>query len=104
MDNKQDLTNNYGRPVENDTSSLTVGEFGPTLIIDTQLTQKLAHLDHERIPERVAFARGAGAYGVFETTKSMIILKLIFYKKKAHKQKFSFAFQLLFYLKDLLKS
>ena len=71
MDNKQDLTNNYGRPVENDTSSLTVGEFGPTLIINTQLTQKLAHLDHERIPERVAFARGAGAYGVFETTKSM---------------------------------
>lgn len=71
MDNKQDLTNNYGRPVENDTSSLTIGEFGPTLIIDTQLTQKLAHLDHERIPERVAFARGAGAYGVFETTKSM---------------------------------
>lgn len=71
MDNKQDLTNNYGRPVENDTSSLTIGEFGPTLIIDTQLTQKLAHLDHERIPERVAFARGAGTYGVFETTKSM---------------------------------
>ena len=71
MDNKQDFTNNYGRPVENDISSMTVGEFGPTLIIDTQLLQKLAHFDRERIPERVAFARGAGAFGTFETTASM---------------------------------
>ena len=69
--NNQFFTNNYGRPVENDISSLTVGELGPTLVQDTQLLQKLASFDRERIPERVAFARGAGVFGTFETTTSM---------------------------------
>lgn len=73
MDNKKNtnITNNYGRFVENDISSLTVGELGPTLIEDTQLIQKLAHFNRERIPERVAFARGAGAMGYFEVEESM---------------------------------
>ncbi len=70
MDN-QHITNNYGRAVENDISSLTVGELGPTLIQDTQLIQKLAHFNRERIPERVAFARGAGAFGYFEAENNM---------------------------------
>jgi len=28
----------------------------------------LAHFDHERIPERVVHAKGAGAFGTFEVT------------------------------------
>ncbi len=70
MDNNY-ITNNYGKPIENDTSSLTVGELGPTLLEDSQLLQKLAHFNRERIPERVAFARGAGAFGVFECEQDM---------------------------------
>ena len=32
----------------------------------------LAHFDHERIPERVVHAKGAGAFGYFETTTSFM--------------------------------
>lgn len=32
--------------------------------------EKLTHFDHERIPERVVHARGAGAYGYFEPYES----------------------------------
>ena len=34
---------------------------------DVHLLEKLAHFDRERIPERVVHAKGAGAYGYFET-------------------------------------
>jgi catalase len=33
---------------------------------DFHFREKLTHFDHERIPERVVHARGAGAYGYFE--------------------------------------
>ena len=33
---------------------------------DFHLREKIMHFDHERIPERVVHARGAGAHGVFE--------------------------------------
>lgn len=86
--NKNTITNNYGRAVENDISSLTVGELGPTLIQDTQLIQKLAHFNRERIPERVAFARGAGAFGFFEAEDGMKqYTKAAFLSQKGKKTK-----------------
>ncbi len=45
--------------------SLKAGERGPTLLQDHHLREKITHFDHERIPERVVHARGAGAHGVF---------------------------------------
>ena len=55
-------------PVDNDLNSRTAGPDGPVLMEDVHLTEKLAHLDRARIPERVVHARGAGAHGVFEVT------------------------------------
>ena len=65
------LTTNEGVPIENDTSSLTIGEDGPVVLEDINLVDKLAHFDRERIPERVVHAKGAGARGYFNLTKSM---------------------------------
>ncbi len=45
--------------------SLRAGPRGPTLLQDHHLREKITHFDHERIPERVVHARGAGAHGVF---------------------------------------
>jgi catalase len=45
--------------------SLKAGPRGPTLLQDHHLREKISHFDHERIPERVVHARGAGAHGVF---------------------------------------
>jgi catalase len=39
---------------------------GPALREDFVLREKITHFDHERIPERVVHARGAGAHGFFE--------------------------------------
>ncbi len=65
-DDEKELTNDFGAPVDNDLFSVTAGEHGPILIQDTHLTEKLAHFDRERIPERVVHAKGAGAHGYFE--------------------------------------
>jgi len=62
------LTTGFGTPVDNDISSVTAGPKGPVLIQDVHLTEKLAHFDRERIPERVVHAKGAGAHGYFEVT------------------------------------
>jgi hypothetical protein len=45
-----------------------VGKYGPLLLQDFHLIDKLAHFDRERIPERVVHAKGAGAHGYFEVT------------------------------------
>jgi catalase len=37
------------------------------LLQDHHLREKVMHFDHERIPERVVHARGAGAHGVFQS-------------------------------------
>ena len=47
--------------------SLKAGTRGPTLLQDHHLREKITHFDHERIPERVVHARGAGAHGVFRS-------------------------------------
>ena len=64
------LTTDQGVTVDHTDDSLTVGERGPTLMEDFHFREKLTHFDHERIPERVVHARGAGAYGFFEPYES----------------------------------
>ncbi|QNP74404.1 catalase [Streptomyces roseirectus] len=64
------LTTDQGVDVDRTDDSLTAGERGPTLLEDFHFREKLTHFDHERIPERVVHARGAGAYGWFEPYES----------------------------------
>src|SRR3979411_2517526 len=68
---KVPLTTNQGLPISDNQNSLRAGERGPTLLEDFVLREKITHFDHERIPERVVHARGAGAHGVFQVYKSM---------------------------------
>jgi catalase len=65
------LTTDQGIEVDHTDDSLTAGERGPTLIEDFHFREKLTRFDHERIPERVVHARGAGAYGWFEPYESL---------------------------------
>jgi catalase len=65
------LTTDQGVPVDDTDNSLTVGERGPTLLEDFHFREKLTRFDHERIPERVVHARGAGAYGHFQVYESL---------------------------------
>ncbi len=60
------LTTSTGARLRDSDHSLKAGERGPTLLQDHHLREKITHFDHERIPERVVHARGAGAHGVFE--------------------------------------
>ena len=65
------MTTNQGLRINDDQNSLKAGERGPTLLEDFQLREKIMHFDHERIPERIVHARGSGAHGIFELTKSL---------------------------------
>lgn len=67
----QELTDNMGHRVADDQNSLRGGTRGPTLMEDFLFREKLHHFDHERIPERVVHARGAGAHGYFELYESL---------------------------------
>ncbi|WP_020659583.1 catalase [Amycolatopsis benzoatilytica] len=60
------LTTQQGVRVQHTDDSLSAGARGPTLLEDFHAREKITHFDHERIPERVVHARGAGAYGFFE--------------------------------------
>jgi catalase len=61
------LTTAQGARLRDTDHSLKAGPRGPTLLQDHHLREKITHFDHERIPERVVHARGAGAHGVFES-------------------------------------
>ncbi len=65
------LTTDQGVRVDHTDDSLSAGDRGPTLIEDFHFREKLTRFDHERIPERVVHARGAGAYGTFTCTESL---------------------------------
>ncbi|KAG0292005.1 hypothetical protein BGZ96_004630 [Linnemannia gamsii] len=69
--NNNVLTTGNGNPVDDNQNSLTAGEFGPILLQDFHLIDKLSHFDRERIPERVVHAKGAGAHGHFEVTADL---------------------------------
>src|SRR4051794_2407263 len=59
------LTSTQGVRLPDNDHSLKAGPRGPVLLEDFHLREKIMHFDHERIPERVVHARGAGAHGVF---------------------------------------
>ena len=65
------LTTNHGVTISDNQNSLRGGSRGPTLLEDFALREKIHHFDHERIPERIVHARGSGAGGYFELTKSL---------------------------------
>jgi catalase len=64
------LTTAQGVRVSDTDNTLRVGSRGPALLEDFHLREKIMHFDHERIPERVVHARGAGAHGRFELYES----------------------------------
>ncbi|WP_426514189.1 catalase [Dactylosporangium sp. McL0621] len=59
------LTTSYGTRLPDTDHSLKAGPRGPILLQDQHFREKITHFDHERIPERVVHARGAGAHGYF---------------------------------------
>ena len=63
------ITTAQGLPIPDNHNALKAGERGPLLMEDFLLREKLAHFAHERIPERVVNARGAGAHGMFRVYK-----------------------------------
>ncbi len=64
-------TSNHGARINDDQNTLKAGERGPSLLEDFHFREKMTHFDHERIPERIVHARGSGAHGYFELTKSL---------------------------------
>jgi catalase len=65
------LTHATGAPVVDNINIQTAGPRGPALLQDVWLTEKLAHLNREVIPERRMHAKGSGAHGVFTVTKDI---------------------------------
>lgn len=61
----ESLTSSQGTQLRDTDHSLKAGPRGPVLLQDHHLREKITHFDHERIPERVVHARGAGAHGHF---------------------------------------
>ncbi|MBE9059750.1 catalase [cf. Phormidesmis sp. LEGE 11477] len=66
--NNGTLTNAAGIPIASNEVSKTAGKYGPLLMEDYTLLEKMAHFNRERVPERVVHAVGAGAYGTFTVT------------------------------------
>ncbi|MDO9407121.1 catalase [Patulibacter sp.] len=66
-DDRETLTTRQGQPVFDNQNTRTVGDRGPATLENYQLLEKIAHFDRERIPERVVHARGATAFGRFES-------------------------------------
>jgi catalase len=65
------VTTNQGLALSDNQNSLRAGDRGPTLLEDFILREKITHFDHERTPERIVHARGAGAHGYFQPYRSM---------------------------------
>jgi catalase len=70
--------------VDDNQNSLTAGEFGPILLQDFHLIDKLTHFDRERIPERVVHAKGTGAHGHFGKLYTFLLLIFIVIDHNAH--------------------
>ncbi|WP_026422048.1 catalase [Actinokineospora inagensis] len=67
MTSEHVLTDRQGHPVHDNQNQRTIGPRGPATLENYQFLEKIAHFDRERIPERVVHARGATAFGYFET-------------------------------------
>jgi catalase len=70
-DSGRELSTNQGVKVADNQDSLKIGLRGPTAMEDFIFREKITHFDHERIPERVVHARGAGAHGFFESYQDL---------------------------------
>jgi catalase len=66
------LTTSQGVVLPDNHNSLKAGARGPGLLQDFLLREKLAHFSHERIPERVIYARGRRGHGYFELTRPLV--------------------------------
>src|SRR6195952_5800748 len=66
-DDPNTLTTRNGHPIGDNQNTRTIGDRGPATLENYQFIEKLAHFDRERVPERVVHARGATAFGVFES-------------------------------------
>ena len=63
------LTTDHGVPISDTDNWLKATDgnrVGPSLLEDQIAREKIHRFDHERIPERVVHARGAGAFGYFK--------------------------------------
>ena len=68
QDVKRDtLTTRQGHPVKDNQNIRTIGNRGPATLENYHFIEKISHFDREEVPERVVHARGAGAFGYFET-------------------------------------
>lgn len=67
IENDDTLTTRQGHPVTNNQNIRTVGNRGPATLENYDFIEKISHFDREKVPERIVHARGAGAYGYFET-------------------------------------
>lgn len=65
------LTGETGHRVGTNQNSQTATEQGGILLQDIYTLEKLRRFNTERIPERVVHGRGAGAHGVFRSTKDL---------------------------------
>ncbi len=61
------LTTRQGSPVTDNQNIRTIGNRGPATLENYHFIEKISHFDREEVPERVAHARGTGAFGYFET-------------------------------------
>ncbi len=69
--NASGATTGSGAPAPSDRNSLTVGADGPIVLHDVHFLEQMAHFNREKVPERQPHAKGAGAFGVFETTEDV---------------------------------
>ncbi|KAB8298939.1 hypothetical protein EYC80_001091 [Monilinia laxa] len=70
---KESLTSDFGVKSSNHDNWLSASDGdrqGPLLLEDNFGREKIMKFDHERIPERVVHARGAGAFGTFKLYES----------------------------------
>jgi catalase len=70
------MTSNQGLKISDDQNSEKAGVRGGSLLEDFLLREKITAFDHERIPERVVHARGAGAHGYFEAYEDLSALTM----------------------------
>jgi catalase len=71
LDKLPTMTTSSGAPIADNQNSLTAGPFGPVLMQDLHLLEKLAHQNRERIPERTVHAKGSAAYGTLTVTNDV---------------------------------
>ncbi|KAM3510344.1 hypothetical protein MY11210_005962 [Beauveria gryllotalpidicola] len=67
------ITSDFGTKQSNTDDWLRIAngdKTGPSLLEDVFAREKIHRFDHERIPERVVHARGAGAFGTFRLFES----------------------------------